>query len=131
MTTAAIPTHPYGRGRLATGIVAATAGALIGVLGTATFDGQASNVQPIAPHRSVSGQLLLTADAAEHWLKTGRPISQVPCRPDAAQRWQIPTIAVADLPHTADAAEHWLTPEIAVADLPNSADAAEHWLCAP
>ena len=45
MTTTAIPAHPRGRGRLATGIVAATAGAIIGIVATTTFvDRQASDV---------------------------------------------------------------------------------------
>ena len=131
MTTTAIPTHPRGRGRLATGIVAATAGAIIGVVATTTFvDRQASDVQPVVGLRPVPGLLPLSADAAERRFTPAVTQTAIECRPDAAERWQVPKIAVADLPYTADAAEHWLTPEIAVSDLPFTADAAEHWLCA-
>jgi hypothetical protein len=131
MTTTAIPTHPRGRGRIATGIVAAAAGALIGVVGTTTFiNRQASDVQPVGQLQPVPTLLPLSADAAERRFTPAVDQTAIECRPDAAERWQVPQIAVADLPYTADAAEHWLTPEIAVADLPFTADAAEHWLCA-
>ena len=131
MTTATIPTHPRGRGRLATGIVAAAAGALVGVAATTTFsDREARPAEPVVELQPALGPSPLSADAAERWLTPGVDQPGLDCRPDAAERWQVPHIAVADLPYTADAAERWLTPEIAVADLPYTADAAEHWLCA-
>lgn len=134
MTTTATPNHPRGRGRLATGISAATVGALIGVLATtALVDRPAARADSDAPLRPTSGRQWLSADATDHWLIARAESAGFDCRPDAAQRWQPKNIAVADLlTMSADSAERWLAPEFAVADLLTmSADSAERWLCAP
>lgn len=133
MTTSASPNRPRRPGRLATGI-AATTGALIGILATtALVDSPATRVDADAPLRSTSGRQLLSADATERWLIARAESAGFDCRPDAAQRWQPKSIAAVDLLRmSADSAERWLTPEFAVADLITmSADSAERWLCAP
>ncbi len=127
----ATTTHPLGRGRLASGFIAGTAGALVGVLATITLvDRSAIDAQPVSPLGLVPTTIPYSADTADRHQTPHRPV-RFPCRPDAESRWQIPDLAVADLPYSADTAERWLTPDFAIAELPYSADTAERLLCAP
>jgi hypothetical protein len=86
---------PNRRGRLANGIVAVTAGALLGAFGTITIielDVAAQPVPSVDPAEWGSpGHVTMSADAIEQWIK---------------HRTQTPPGATL----SADAAEHWPAP---------------------
>jgi hypothetical protein len=128
ITTAATPAHPFGRGRLATGIIAAAAGALVGVCATTTIiDRNSAGVQHVAPVPPAVALLPGSADAFEQRIAVSPPRqAAMPADPLDPAQWGPPGHVTMSADAIAQQVGH--RAEASTSSPPRTADAAEQWI---